>query len=99
MIRLTADQTPLHTLETLNDAAEVYTGEGKLLGVYVPANLGALRHENGDVKLTITEEELQRRLHSKEKGHTSREVFEHLLTLAKDEPTRVQLRQIIAKKQ
>jgi hypothetical protein len=86
---------PMSALQGVADTAELYDSEGELLGVFVPANLNGVRKNYDDVKLTISEEEIQRRLGAKEKGYTTREIFEHLLTLTHDEPTREHLRKLI----
>lgn len=90
MITLTADEKMLAILNQATGLAEIRDAGGKVVGFFAPIALPqAGRYANAAAHIDPTE--IARRKSAKENGHTTREVFEHLLTLTKDEPLRADL--------
>ncbi len=95
MTSLTANEAMVVILSQAEGLAEIRDPGGKVIGFYAPVSR---KDAASSVRALaqIDRAELERRKQSKEKGYTTAEVFEHLLTLTQDEPTRAHLRQKIA---
>ena len=92
MIQLVADDTWLvkdlgHFLEPV----EVVDSGGKLLGLFVPANLERGKQIQAELGAKIDWAEVRRRAQSKEPGSSLKEVFRHLQTITQDEKVRAYL--------
>ncbi len=95
MIQLTGDDVVVALLSRVqNDLAEIRDPSGKVIGYYAPVALDHARLY-ADIAAHIDREELNRRKNDGEKGHTTREVFEHLLSQTTDERMRAYLREKI----
>ncbi len=95
MGKIIADDTPMLVLSGVVEPVEIHDEEGKLLGVFVPANIEQTRKAYADFASRIDRAEIQRRKKSTQKGHTTKEVFEHLKTLTEDEAMREHLQKLI----
>src|SRR5262245_20358347 len=96
MVHIIADPSwSLVDLADFVEIVEISDPNGKLLGVFVPANLERGKEMYALLAAQTDWAEIERRKQSKEKGRTTREVFEHLLTLATDEQDRVHLKKLI----
>lgn len=85
MVQLTADDTwALSDLGIFLEPVEISDSNGKLLGVFVPANLerGKQLYANGATK--IDPAEIERRKRANNRAFTTEEVFRHLLSITTD---------------
>jgi len=97
MIHVTADgSVAVKDLGQFLEPVEINDTNGKLLGLFVPANLGRAKQLADRAESDADLAEIERRAQSNEECFTTKQVFEHLLSLAEDEPTRVHLQSIIA---
>lgn len=87
MITLTADEKMLAVLNQAKELAEVRDASGKVVGFFAP-----IAYENAkayaNAAAHIDPHEIARRKATNQKGHSTREVFEHLLSLTTDEEMR-----------
>lgn len=97
MIQLTADDKPMFVLGGLVEPAEIYDSDGKLLGVFVPDALAEKRALYAKSEALFDPVEIERRKATEQGGVTTKELFEHLLSLTQDEDTREDLQQRIRK--
>lgn len=82
MIALTADDTCLlKELRLFLEPVEVYDPAGRLLGLFVPANLERGKQLYAKAAASLDHAEIKRRLESKERGVTHAEIWAriHLL--------------------
>jgi hypothetical protein len=76
MIRLTADDTCLlKELRLFIEPVEVYDPAGRLLGLFVPANLERGKQLYAKAAANLDRAEIKRRLESKEPGVTHEEIW------------------------
>jgi hypothetical protein len=96
MVHVTADGSlSLKDLGLFFEPVEISDADGKLLGLFVPANLERGKRMTQQLDSEIDWDEIERRAQSNEPSHTTREVFEHLRSLAQDQPTRKHLQELI----
>jgi hypothetical protein len=96
MIHLTADEhCLLKELSMFIEPVEISDGNGKLLGLFVPANLERGKQRYAEAGARIDAAEIERRKQSKEKGYTTKEVFEHLKSLTPDAEMQTYLQRLI----
>jgi hypothetical protein len=95
MVRLIAEQAVQAALGRLTELVEICDAEGKILGYFAPASL-PYAAASAKVLARIDWAEIERRRQSESQGFTTKQVFEHLLTLTEDEPTRAYLQEKIA---
>jgi hypothetical protein len=85
MVYLTADDSwQVKDLGRFVEPVEISDANGKLLGLFVPAKLERGKQIYAKVMAETDWAEIDRRAQSTEKGHTTREVFEHLKSLTQD---------------
>jgi hypothetical protein len=97
MIQVTADGgLALKDLALLVEPVEINDANGKLLGLFVPANFERGRQLADKVGAETDWAEIERRAQSNEECFTTKQVFEHLLSLTEDEPGKAHLRSLIA---
>jgi hypothetical protein len=95
MSHLVADDAMLAILSQVKELAEVGDSSGKVVGYYAPASVENARSYAQDAA-RIDRAELERRLATEHgRGRTTREVFEHLLSLTPDAPMQAYLREKI----
>jgi hypothetical protein len=84
----------LAILNQAKDLAEIRDPDGKVVGFFAPS---ALKDAPDYARLAalFDHEEIERRKASKEKGYTTREVFEHLKSLTEDAEERAYLQEKI----
>ncbi len=75
------DSTLLKHLRLFHEPVEIYDTEGKLLGLFVPANLAWVKEHYARHAATIDRAELERRRLSGERGEPHHEVVKRLKTL------------------
>ena len=96
MVQLTADATmPVASLGQFLEPVEIYDVKGKLLGLFVPADLGRGKQIHAQVEAHLDRAELERRQSYTGKWYTMREVFEHLKSLTQDSAEQAYLQQKI----
>ena len=83
MVTLTANDAVLAVLGQVKELAEIRDASGTVIGFFAPAN------GLGDSKLNPLE--IARRKAANQPGRSTREVFEHLLSLTKDDRLRADL--------
>jgi hypothetical protein len=93
MMTVTADNAMLSKLRQATEFAEIRDGDGNVVGFFLPPEDD--ESSSGGDAAPLDWEELDRRTRSTEKGFTTKEVFEHLLTLTQDEATRADLQRKI----
>lgn len=82
MITMVADETALlEELRFFVEPVEVYDTKGKLLGLFVPANLERGKQLYAQAAARIDRAEIERRIQSKEKGVPFEEVLGRLKML------------------
>jgi hypothetical protein len=92
MVQLIADDASLlKDLRHFLEPVEVVDASGKLLGVFVPANLERAREIQAKLGAKIDWAEVERRAQSKEPGLSLKEVFQQLQSLTPDEKMRAYL--------
>jgi hypothetical protein len=85
MIALTADDTKLlKDLRMFIEPVEVYDGTGKLLGLFVPADLERGKRIYAEVAAKIDRAEIERRIQSNERGGPLREVLGRIQLLERE---------------
>lgn len=94
MVALTADEGMVALLRQATEVVEIRDLRGSVVGFFAPATLKDA-DEAVKVAALFDWDEIERRKASKEKGYTTREVFEHLLSLATDPAERAQLQELI----
>jgi hypothetical protein len=94
MTRLTADDAMLALLRQAKELAEVCDASGRVVGFFAPV---ALEHAAtyAEAAARIDPAEIQRRKTEPGRNYTTREVFEHLLSLTQDEKMRASLQTTI----
>ena len=96
MIQLTADdRCLLKDLRLFVEPVEISDANGKLLGLFVPANLEREKQLYAKGAARIDPAEIERRKQSKEKSYTTKEVFEHLKSLTPDPAMQTYLQRIL----
>lgn len=82
MVSVTADDTVLlQDVRSYLEPVEVYDPSGKLLGLFIPANLERCKELSAQVAARIDRAEIERRMQSKEKAIPHEEVMAHLRML------------------
>jgi hypothetical protein len=95
MTNLVADKAMLAVLSQVNELTEIRDANGTVVGFFAPAG-GEHARAAFQVAARAYTAELERRLATEhDQGLTTREVFEHLLTLTPDAPMQAYLRQKI----
>jgi hypothetical protein len=94
MTQLIADEATLAVLSQAQGLAEVRDASGNIVGYYAPISVRKARLF-ASAAAHIDPEEIQRRKAANLPGRSTREVFEHLLTLAKDQKDRDDLQRHI----
>jgi hypothetical protein len=89
------DDTLLKELAIFLDPVEITDAKGKLLGIFVPANLERGRKLFEEAVANTDWAEIKRRANSGQKGRTTKEVFERLLSLTTDPVVRADLQKKI----
>jgi hypothetical protein len=94
MISLTADDAMLAMLHQVKELAEIRDSSGTVVGFFAPV---ALRDAQSYARAAahIDPAEIRRRQESKEPCYTTKEVFEHLKSLAPDLATQGYLQGLI----
>jgi hypothetical protein len=95
MGKIIADDTPMLVLSGVVEPVEIRDEGGKLLGVFVPANIEQTRQAYAKLASRIDRAEIERRKKLAHKGYTTKEVFEHLKALTEDEAMRLHLQKLI----
>src|SRR5437870_1691546 len=85
MTHMVADEAVLAVLGQAQELIEIRDASGKVVGFFSPVMAGAASATWGAVREYLAE--LQRRAENQE-SCTTREVFEHLLSVTPDEPMR-----------
>ena len=97
MIHVTADgSVALKDLGQFLEPVEISDTNGKLIGLFVPANLERARQFTNGTESDEVMAEIERRAQANEDCFTTKQVFEHLLALTEDESERTHLRSLIA---
>jgi hypothetical protein len=97
MIQLTADEKCLlKDLALFLEPVEISDAKGKLVGVFVPANLERAKQLSERLTAATNWVELERRTKTEKTGRTTREVFERLLSMTQDPTLRADLEAKIA---
>jgi hypothetical protein len=100
MVRLIADDTwRVKDLRHFVEPVEVMDASGKLLGLYVPANLERGKQISAELGAKTDWAEIERRAKSTDPGLTLKEVFEHLQSITPDEKVRAYLQEKIIRLQ
>lgn len=97
MVELVADDRRLlKDLGRFIEPVEVLDADGKLLGLFVPANLERCKQlYDESVAKKDWAEIARRRARSEEECYTTKQVFEHLQSLTQDEAMRAYLQKKI----
>jgi hypothetical protein len=95
MITLVADDTPLLILSAVTEPVQLVDKNGTVVEQFIPDQERIKRlYESSAPPLDPAE--IERRLNEPGPRHTTREVFEHLLTLADNPEDQADLREHIA---
>ncbi len=94
MITLTADDGMLAILSQANDLVEIRDANGKVIGFFAPIAFKDAQ-DYAKAAALFDRAEIERRKASKEKGHTTREVFEQLKSLTTDAEMQADLQEKI----
>lgn len=79
MVYLTAEENWLvQDLARFVEPVEIHDLDGKILGVFVPANLERGQQLYADLHKKVDWQEVERHAQSPERGHTTKEVLEAL---------------------
>jgi hypothetical protein len=93
------DDTLLKELAIFLDPVEITDANGKLLGIFVPANLERARQRHAEMAAKTDWAEINRRAEmaskSPEKGLTTKEIFERFLSLTTDPAVQADLQKKI----
>jgi len=85
MIHVTADNTLMvKDLAAFIEPVEISDATGRLVGLFVPANLEHGKQLYARLAPQIDLQEIQRRIATQKNGRSLREIFEHLKTLTND---------------
>jgi hypothetical protein len=85
MVRVIVEPGVLATLEQLTDVAEICGSDGRVVGYFAPTGQA---HASTVDSAEVDWKEIERRKQAKRKGFTTKQVFEHLLSLTTDESMR-----------
>jgi len=94
MTSVTADDKLSELLSQVKGLVEVRDARGKVIGFFAPVAVESAP-QYARAAAHIDRAELQRRKEAKEKGRTTKEVFERLKDLTSDEDSRTYLQQKI----
>ncbi len=96
MTHLTADSAMLAVLSQAKELAEIRDASGKIIGYFAPVSAKDPQRQ-AQAAARLDRADLERRWATERgQGRTTREVFEHLLSLTPDPQTQAYLREKIA---